>query len=70
MILNDLGVGSGPPLAIPYSLALDASDKLLVADIGDPTLPAPSLFGVDATSGNRSLVAGGNTGSGTAFGTS
>ena len=58
------GNGKGQEaLAIPYSVAVEASGNILVADV-DVTTGAPQLLRITPATGNRAVVTGNGVGSG------
>jgi hypothetical protein len=62
-------VGAGTAFANPYGVAAGVNGLLYVTDAGDSATKTPTqLFTVDPTTGNRTVLSGGNIGSGTAFG--
>ena len=61
-LISGDGTGSGPELAEPYTVAVEASGDILVADI-DIT-GNPELLRISPDTGNRAIVTGGGVGSG------
>jgi hypothetical protein len=61
-LISGDGTGSGPELAEPYTVAVEASGDILVADV-DIT-GNPELLRISPDTGNRAIVTGGGVGSG------
>ncbi len=67
-ILSMSGIGGGPSFAIPSGIVLNSTGQILVADSGDSSVPAlPTVFLVDPTNGNRSILSDASNGSGVDF---
>jgi NHL repeat-containing protein len=65
-LISGDGTGSGPELAIPYTVAVEASGDILVAD-SDAATGAPQLLRITPASGNRAVLTGNGVGSGPAL---
>jgi len=65
-IVSDAGRGSGPCFETVWDIAVEDDGSLMVVDSGLHALNA--VLRVDPVSGDRSIVSGGGTGSGTPFG--
>jgi hypothetical protein len=63
-LISGDGRGSGPELAEPYTVAVEASGDILVSDV-DIT-GNPELLRISPDTGNRAIVTGGGVGSGPA----
>ncbi len=60
--------GTGPQFTLPFGVTTNASGQILVADSGDSSIPTlPTVFLVNPTTGNSSILSDANNGTGTAF---
>jgi hypothetical protein len=62
-LISGDGTGSGPELSDPYTVAVEASGDILVADM-DITTGYPQLLRITPATGNRAVVTGNGVGSG------
>jgi hypothetical protein len=62
-LISGDGTGSGPELADPYSVAVEASGDILVAAM-DISTGNPELLRISPATGNRAIVTGDGVGSG------
>ncbi len=66
-VVSDADTGSGPVLEMPQGVEIEASGSLLVGDRQEGSRAA-SLYRVDATNGDRTLVSGATRGEGPSTG--
>jgi streptogramin lyase len=59
--VSGLGIGSGPPFAVPSDVAVEASGALVVVDTG------PQVLRVDPVSGDRTVISSPEIGNGPAL---